>query len=125
MNTPVRRLPDAELEVMQALWDCGAPASRAEIAARLEDTHPMAPTTLLTLLSRLGEKGFLSVQKIGRSAQYTPLVSRQEYLAQQGSRFFHQLCGGSLSAFANALCHSGLTQEELAQLRQLLERGGL
>ena len=125
MSEPIRRLPDAELEVMQALWDCGGPATRAQIAARLEGIHPMAQTTLLTVLSRLGEKGFLSIGKEGRSARYTPLVSRQAYLAQQSGRFFRKLCGGSLSTFATALCHSGLTKEELKELRKLLKGGGL
>ena len=120
-----RRLPDAELEVMQALWACEGPATRAEIQNRLTPGRSMAPTTLLTLLARLGEKGFVRSEKAGRSARYTPLVSRQEYLARQSSRFFHQLCGGSLPAFASALCDSGLSREELEELGRLLERGQL
>ncbi|MGI6256174.1 MAG: BlaI/MecI/CopY family transcriptional regulator [Acutalibacter sp.] len=125
MCSSIRRLPDAELEVMQAVWACTPPAVRADINKQLQDTHPMAPTTLLTLLTRLAEKGFLRIDKVGRSSQYTPLISRQEYLAQQSNRFFNKLCGGNLSTFASALCDSGLTKEELQELRQLLERGGL
>lgn len=85
----------------------------------------MALTTLLTLLTRLSEKGFIKIQKEGRTARYTPLISRKDYLGQQGNRFFHQLCGGSLPAFASALCDSGLSKEELAELRDLLERNAL
>ena len=125
MPKSIRRLPDTELEVMQAVWACRPPVSRAEINAILRDVHPMAPTTLLTLLSRLAEKGFIRVEKSGRSAQYYPLVSREAYLADQSSRFIHKLCGGSLSDFASALCSSGLTREEIEELRQLLERGQL
>ena len=44
-----RRLPDAELTGMQAVWDCGAPATRAEIEARLPPERHMAATPLLTL----------------------------------------------------------------------------
>lgn len=123
MKYDIRRLPDAELEVMQALWDCTPPASRAEIEGVLHQKHPMAMTTLLTLLTRLGEKGFLKAEKQGRGKVYTPLVSKQDYLAAQSRRFVDKLCGGSISAFAAALCGSGLTKEELAQLRQLLDRG--
>ena len=72
-----RRLPDAELTVMQAVWDCGAPATRAE------------------------------------------------YLAGQSRSFLDKLCGGSLSVFAAALCDSGLSREELDELRALLERNEL
>ena len=70
MTHDIRRLPDAELEVMQALWDCDPPASRADIEAILFPKHPMAMTTLLTLLTRLGEKGFLKAEKLGRGKGY-------------------------------------------------------
>lgn len=125
MTESIRRLPDAELAVMQALWACEAPAARADIESVLFPTHPMALTTLLTLLTRLSEKGFLSIEKAGRRSVYTPLVAREDYLAAQSRNFFHKLCGGSVSAFANALCDSGLSKEELAELRELLERGQL
>lgn len=118
----IRRLPDAELEVMQAIWECEEPVSRADIDVILKDTHPMALTTLLTLLTRLSEKGFIRIEKEGRSSRYYPLVSKQEYLAQQSNRFLQKLCGGNLSVFASALCDSGLTKEELAELRSLLEK---
>lgn len=125
MKPGIRKLPDAELEVMQAVWACTPPASRTEIDRVLREHHPIASTTLLTVLTRLAEKGFLSIEKEGRSARYTPLIARQDYLAQQSRRFLDQLCGGSLPAFAAALCNSGLTRQEIEQLRDLLERGGL
>lgn len=124
-HSDIRRLPDTELEVMQAVWACRPPVSRQDIARLLEESHPMAPTTLLTVLSRLAEKGFLRIEKSGRSARYVPLISRREYLARQSRRFLDTLCGGSLSAFASALCDSGLSREELAELRSLLERDEL
>lgn len=121
----IRRLPDAELEVMQALWRCTPPASRTDVAAALSQDHPMAATTLLTVLTRLGEKGFLRTDKEGRRSLYTPLISQADYLASQSRTFVQKVCGGSLPAFAAALCDSGLTREELDQLRDLLERDAL
>ena len=99
--------------------------ARAEVDAILRGTHPMAQTTLLTLLTRLAEKSYIRIDKTGRSASYTPLISRETYLAQQSRRFFDKLCGGSLSTFATALCSSGLTKEEIAELRTLLEQEAL
>lgn len=125
METTIRRLPDAELEVMQAIWACEPPVARTDIDMILKDTHPMALTTLLTVLSRLSEKGFIQIQKEGRSARYIPQIARQDYLAQQSHSFLHKVCGGSIPAFASALCNSGLTKEELDQLRELLERDAL
>ena len=125
MEETVRRLPDAELEVMNALWECEPPAARSDIEALLGRERPMAPTTLLTLLTRLGEKGFLRAEKQGRSNVYTPLVSKRDYLAAQSRRFVEKLCGGDMGAFAAALCDSGLSREDIRELRELLEKGEL
>ena len=125
MNENIRRLPDAELEVMQAVWACESPAARTDIEEILYKTHPMAMTTLLTLLTRLSEKGFITIEKNGRRSYYTPCISQEDYLASQSKTFVEKLCGGSMSTFATALCNSGLTKEELAELRDMLERGTL
>ena len=125
MSNTIRRLPDSELEVMQAIWSCEPPVSRADLEQKLADTYPVAQTTLLTLLTRLTEKGFVSAEKVGQKKLFVPLISRQEYLAAQSNRFFTKLCGGNLSTFAAALCDSGLSREDLAELRTLLERDEL
>lgn len=123
MSHTIRRLPDTELEVMQALWASDTPVPRAQLEERLAQTHPMATTTLLTLLSRLSEKGFVRVDKEGRKSLYAPLITREDYLAAQSRSFIQKLCGGSLSTFASALCDSGLSKEELEELRELLKEG--
>lgn len=125
MNTEIRRLPDSELEVMQVLWELEAPAARSEVGAALKDIHPMAQTTLLTLLSRLADKGFVRIEKAGRGSVYIPLVEKRDYLAVQSSRFYEKLCGGSMSTFAAALCDSKVSREDLTELRRLLEENGL
>lgn len=125
MKKLIRRLPDSELAVMQAVWECTPPVSRTDLEEILLPRYPMAQTTLLTLLTRLAQKGFLTIEKQGRANCYLPLVSRDAYLADQSRRFVDQLCGGSISLFASALCDSGLSREELDELRKLLEEGGL
>ena len=55
----LQRLPDAELEVMQALWGQKAyPVSSGELMAGLSGRH-WQTATLLKLLSRLEERGFV------------------------------------------------------------------
>ena len=125
MKDSVRRLPDTELEVMQVIWDCTPPVSKADIEENIYSSHPMAETTLQTLLTRLSEKGFLSVTIEKRKKYYSPLIPREDYQISQSKSFFQKVCGGNLSAFANALCEGGLTKEEVAELRKLLEEGQL
>lgn len=125
MEDKLKRLPDAELEVMQVLWNLEPPVPRATAEAEMQKLRPMAQTTLLTLLTRLSEKGFVRIEKQGRSSVYTPLISQEDYQARQSRRFVDQLFGGSMSAFASALTASGIPREDLDELRRLLEEGKL
>lgn len=120
-----KKLPDAELEIMQAVWDCPCPAPRAEVERRMAEIRPLAQSTLLTVLTRLAEKGFLRIEKDGRSSVYYPLISREDYQAGQSRRFVDQVFGGNIPAFACALTASGLSREELDELRRLLEEDAL
>ena len=121
----IKRLPESELEIMQSIWKKSAPVSRVDIEQALQETHPLAPTTILTLLTRLCEKGFLSLKKEGRSNLYEPLITEKEYLAAESRSFLDRVFHGSVASFATALCDSGVTKEELEELRRLLEEGGL
>ncbi len=113
-------LPDSELEVMQIIWQCEPPVSRSAIEETLNKQKNLAPSTILTFLSRLCDRGFLRTERKGRTNLYTPLVSHKEYLAQESRRLLDRLYGGSLSAFAVSLCDSGITREELQALRAIL-----
>ena len=59
MKQEPKRLPDAELEVMKALWQAKDPLTRAELEQALAG-NGWAGTTLLTLLSRLEGKGYVA-----------------------------------------------------------------
>ena len=125
MKQSIRRLPDSELELMQIIWQKEPPVSRSDIEAVIKDSHALAATTILTLLTRLCEKGFLKLEKQGRANVYTPLISQREYLASESRSLLDRLYGGSIKTFANALCDSGISKEELSELRKLLENNEL
>jgi predicted transcriptional regulator len=118
-------LPDGELEIMQIVWQHEPPVSRSVIEETLNARRTLAPSTILTFLSRLCSRGFLSVTHQGRTNFYTPLISQKDYLAGESRRMLDRLYGGSLSAFAVSLSDSGVTKAELAELRALLEEDAL
>lgn len=124
MNTK-KRLPDGELSIMQIIWKEQPPVARSTIEQALGDEKQLAPSTIITFLTRLCEKGFLSLTRKGRTNYYTPLVSEREYLAQESRNILDRLYGGSLASFATALCDSGVSREDIEQLRDMLERGSL
>ncbi len=53
-------------------------------------------TSVLTFLSRLCDRGFLSCTKEGRQNLYTPLVSERTTVSVRGVGFLRRLCGGSV-----------------------------
>ena len=118
----IKRLPDSELDIMQAVWSFAPPVPRALVEEKVRESSDLAQTTILTLLSRLADKGFIKAEKQGRGSVYTPLVSREEYQASQSRSFFEKLFGGDVTAFAAALSESGISKEDLRELKELLER---
>ena len=116
----IKRLPESELEIMQIIWKEETPVSRMTIERALQEKHPLAPTTILTLLTRLCEKGFLSLKKEGRTNLYDPLITEREYLACESRSFLDRMFGGSVAGFATALCDSGIKKEELEELKRML-----
>lgn len=121
----IRRLPESELEIMQIVWRNTPPVPRTTVEDGLKESHKLAATTILTLLTRLCSKGFLSMEKKGRSNYYTPQITEREYLAYESRNILDKLYGGSMTTLATALCDSGVSEEELEELRELLERSKL
>lgn len=100
----MERLPDAELEVMQALWRQEKyPVSSARADGGAGRGGGGRRPTLLKLLSRLEERGFVKREKEGRNNLYTPLVRREDYLSAESRAFLQRLSGGSLPSLVAAL----------------------
>ena len=121
----IKRLPDSELELMQIIWKLEYPVSRPDIEKNLPENHQLAATTILTLLTRLCEKGFLKMEKQGKTNLYTPLIAEKDYLAGESRNILNRLYGGSLKAFAMSLVDSGVSKEEIDELRKMLEENKL
>lgn len=114
----MKRLPDTELEVIKALWDCGPNTPRTVLDERLAE-HGWAVNTINTYLTRLVKKEFVSVEHKRSGNLYTPLVSREEYQAFDSRATLSQLYGSPRN-FVAALARDGLKQSELDDLRRLL-----
>ena len=118
----MKRLPDAELEVMKALWDTGPDTPRSVLEQRLAP-FGWVSNTVNTYLSRLVSKGFVSVRREGKSNLYTPLVGREEYQAFDSRAVLDRLYGSPRN-FVAALARKGLDEGELEDLRTLLDQLG-
>src|SRR5690606_16929294 len=112
-------LYDRELEVMEVLWERGS-ATVAEVREALADE--MAYTTVLTVLRRLEEKGYVSHEEEGRAHRYLPLVERREARESALERLTRRLFQGSPELLLTHLVsHRKLSEGELRRLREFVE----
>ena len=121
----IQQLSDAELEIMKIVW--GNTEEVTLFSAIMEQMEargkPCQKNTLIVLLSRLMNKGFLSARKIGRRNEYTPLISESEYRTAQTQTFLGKIYEGSAKGLVSTLIAGDLlSDEEYEELRQLLEK---
>ena len=122
MDNKIKRLPDAELEVRKAVWAAREPVTRAQLEQLLGSKKQWAPTTILAMLTRLEQKGFLEREKQGRAYRIRPLVSQEEYIQVESQSALRRMFGGSAKNLIAALhqCHA-LSRQEVQELADYLE----
>lgn len=119
------QISDYELELMKTIWSKGGAALYADIVRGLgEKGTPLTKNTIITLLSRLMEKGFLRTSKIGRKNKYIALISEEEYQAAQTKTFLEKVFEGSARVLVSTLIRKDLlTPEDYEELRKDWEGG--
>lgn len=95
------RLPDAEFEVMQAVWACGS-VSVPTLVLSEKLNRDWKAQTILTLLARLETKGFVSSKKVGKERIWTANISEDEYLSFEAKNIVERMYHGSVSGLVNA-----------------------
>ena len=118
----MKALSTSEEQVMAALWACGKPATRRQIAAKLPPDCVWADSTLLNFLLRLEAKGYVRPEKQGNKNIYTPLVRRVTYCGAVSAAHLQTLYGGDLRSMVAALSDTGrITNAEMERLARWLD----
>ncbi len=73
----IRELTKAEEQIMQVLWDMGKGFVK-DVLDRLPEPIP-AYNTVSTIIRILEKKGFVGYKAYGKSHEYFPLISREDY----------------------------------------------
>ncbi|MDF1850083.1 MAG: BlaI/MecI/CopY family transcriptional regulator [Verrucomicrobiales bacterium] len=117
-------ISDSEWTVMRVFWSRGESTSSEVIAALASETD-WKPKTIQTLIRRLVQKEALTYQKIGREYLYRPAVDERTCEEAASRRFLDRVFDGKLAPFlATFVESSNYSEEEIAQLKQILEEGG-
>ncbi len=122
MKRTIQKLPESELDIMLVLWKQKSDMSRSEIEKIVNQKKTLAPTTILTLLSRLEKKGFVSIKRVGNLNKYHWLVSQEEYQQKEGKGMLEKLYGNSVKNLVAAMYQGKeINEEDLKELEGFLK----
>ena len=121
---PSETLTEAELRIMNVIWQKG-PGTVQQILDSLIEKPALAYNSVLTTIRVLEKKGYVQHSKDGRAHVYEALVKQEEATRSEirhlVSRFFSN---SHEDLVLNLLEDQGVSSEELARLRQMLDRSG-
>ena len=120
----LKPLTRAEMDVMNVLWDMQHALTVNEIVDGYADPRP-AYTTVATFLKILEAKGYVEHRRkegTGRTFYFSPMLSREKYIAHVLGDVKDTLFGGSAKRFCSSLIQSEeLSEEDLQEIISLIQ----
>lgn len=115
-------LTEAELRIMNVLWERGS-ATVHEVLEALPAKPALAYNSILTIVRILEKKGYVKHVKDKRTHVFQPLIGRKDATRFEIRHLVSRFFGDSHEQLVlNALEETTIDAEEVARLRQLLER---
>ena len=122
MTKAPQKLGKVQLQIMQVLWQRGQATAR-EITDDLCQNAPIAHSTVQTLLRKLEAKGAVAHDSDDRTFVFRPLYRQAEVSASATRDLLERVFGGSVYGLVSHLLkNEAVSPEELARLRQLIDR---
>jgi predicted transcriptional regulator len=114
-------LTDAELRLMDVLWDKGA-GTVSDVVEALPESLPLAYSTVLTTLRILENKGYLTHRQEGRAYVYRPVIGRDQARQSAVSHLVRRFFDGSRDQLMLRLLEDrGIGAREMKRVRRLIE----
>lgn len=115
-------LSENEWYIMQVLWEKPS-ATLKEICDALKDTKGWTKHAVSSFLKRMMEKGAVAVDESGRVRRYTALWSQEETVLTETRSILERVYRGDLLLMvSNAVKEQKLTDQEIGELKNMLER---
>ncbi len=117
----IDQITDAELSILQAIWERGEATTR-EIAEALYDevTDPKMASAQ-KLLERLEAKGCVCRDRSQRAHRFRATVSQEDFLRSRLHALADRLCDGALAPLVSTLLRSeGISRQDQMELRKLV-----
>lgn len=115
------RLSKSEEQVMNYIWKLNT-AFMKDILLEFPEPKPAA-TTVATLLKRISDKGYIAHKLYGRSREYYPLITKNDYFSTHVNGLIKNFFNNSASQFASFFTQeTDLSKAELKELRNIIDQ---
>ena len=116
----MQKLFDSEIKVMELIWE-KEPVSAKELSLLAADRIGWNKNTTYTVVKKLLAKGYINREDPGFIC--TALLSKDDVRRAETKNLADRLFGGSKKAlFSALLADEELTDDDLAQLREMIEK---
>ena len=112
MVIAVKRLPDTEYDVMRVIWDSNPPVTTTQLMEKIGNERGWPVPALITMLTRLNDKGFIYSEKKGKMRYYYPIIKKQDYLEFVTKEFMGKYFDDSFTAFFSTLYDVRMVTDE-------------
>lgn len=114
------KLYDSEMKIMELIWE-HEPVSAKELSLIAQDEIGWNKNTTYTVIKKVVEKGY--VKREDPDFICTSLISKEEVRGIETRSLVDRLFGGSKKALFSALLEDeDLTDEDIAELREMIEK---
>lgn len=117
-----KRLPDAEYDVMRAVWAGTPPVNSAYLMDAVGRERGWKAPTLISFLVRLEDRGYITSFKQGKERYYIPAADQDTYLRAVTESFLEQYHEGSFVHMLDTLYRNReLSESDIDDLLQWLK----
>lgn len=122
MGDALKKLGEAELEIMQVIWSCERPVNSGYILKELQERRKWQLSTLMTSLARLAEKGYVHCDRSTGSNLYTAVISEDSYKTGASKSFLEKLYNNSIqNMIATLYSNKAIERSDVKELRKFLD----
>ncbi len=123
MNNTPKKLGEAELEIMQVIWNSDFPVTSNYILKALQGSRKWQLSTLMTSLTRLSDKGFVNCDRSTGTNLYTSIISEDDYKTKASRHFLEKLYNNSIQSMVATLYNSkAIKPSDVEELREFLNQ---
>lgn len=118
----MKRLGDAEIDIMKIIWAAEGPLTSSYIQEKLKDKRDWKLPTVMNVLSRLVNKGFVVCDRSTRTNYYSAVIEKEDYIRFEEDMILNRLFGNSAGKLvANLFKENKLSKDDISEIKRMLE----